>query len=40
MWVLTVFEQNTFRIFEYESKSEATIALSNFQGKAILSYTM
>lgn len=40
MWVLTVFEQDTFRMFEYEEKSEATLALKKFDGAAILSYTM
>lgn len=39
MWVLTVFEQNTFRMFEYEIKSEATKALQRFNGSAILSFT-
>lgn len=39
MWVLTVFEQDTFRCFEYEEKTEATLALQKFDGAAILSYT-
>ncbi|MFF5995810.1 MULTISPECIES: hypothetical protein [unclassified Lysinibacillus] len=39
MWVITVFEQDTFRIFEYTSKGEATAALKGFHKNAILSYT-
>lgn len=38
MWVVTVFEQNSFRMFEYEEKAEATLALKGFS-EAILSYT-
>ncbi len=37
MWVITVFEQNTFRIFEYDNKDEAVQALKNFNNQAILS---
>ena len=37
MWVITVFELNSFRIFEYEDKKEATLALQNFKDTAILS---
>jgi len=37
MWVITVFEQNTFRIFEYDNKDEAVLALKNFNNQAILS---
>lgn len=39
MWVITVFEENTFRIFEYSSKGEATSALATFNDTAILSLT-
>ncbi len=39
MWVITVFEENTYRMFEYSSKSEATNALNNFKQTALLSYT-
>lgn len=39
MWVVTVFEQNSFRMFEYEEKAEATLALRGFTCAAILSYT-
>ncbi|WP_274381830.1 hypothetical protein [Lysinibacillus cavernae] len=40
MWVITVFEENTYRMFEYSSKSEATSALNKFkQQTALLSYT-
>ena len=27
MWIITVFEQNTYRMFEYKTKNEATVAL-------------
>ena len=42
MWVITVFEKDTFRIFEYTTKSEALKALAKFvknAKNAILSYT-
>ncbi|WP_175527012.1 hypothetical protein [Lysinibacillus sp. SG55] len=39
MWVITVFEENTYRMFEYRSKSEATTALHKFKQTALLSYT-
>ena len=39
MWVITVFEKDTFRIFEYTNKGEATKALKGFSKNAILSYT-
>jgi hypothetical protein len=39
MWVITVFEENTYRMFEYSSKSEAKNALNNFKQTALLSYT-
>ena len=39
MWVITVFEQDTFRMFEYSTKNEATTALENFKQTAVLSYT-
>lgn len=31
MWIITVFEQNTYRMFEYKTKNEATVALKNFK---------
>lgn len=40
MWVLTVFEKDTFRIFEYDNKNEATRALQTFNVPTILSFTM
>lgn len=40
MWVLTVFEKDTFRIFEYDNKTDATVALQNFTAPTILSFTM
>lgn len=39
MWVITVFEQNNIRTFEYTNKLEATNALQQFNQHAILSYT-
>ncbi|SOC35958.1 hypothetical protein [Ureibacillus acetophenoni] len=39
MWVVTVFEQNSFRMFEFEEKNEAAMVMANFTGSAILSYT-
>ncbi|MFA1739601.1 hypothetical protein [Lysinibacillus fusiformis] len=39
MWIITVFEENTYRMFEYTSKSEATIALHKCKQTALLSYT-
>lgn len=39
MWIITVFEENTYCMFEYTSKSEATIALNTFKQTALLSYT-
>ena len=39
MWVITVFEKDTFRMFEYNNKNEATAALAKFKQPAVLSYT-
>ncbi|MEC1177397.1 hypothetical protein P9B03_02775 [Metasolibacillus meyeri] len=39
MWVITVFEQQDVRIFEYTNKDEATKALQGFSKNAVLSYT-
>lgn len=39
MWVITIFEKDTYRMFEYTTKQEATIALKNFKQTALLSYT-
>lgn len=39
MWVITIFEKDTFHIFEYSEKSEATAALQKMKETAILSYT-
>lgn len=39
MWTITVFEKNTFRIFQYELKNEATEALKGFKNSAILTFT-
>ncbi|MDN4493453.1 hypothetical protein [Ureibacillus aquaedulcis] len=39
MWVITVFENNTYRMFEYESEKQANLALEGLKSSAILSYT-
>ena len=39
MWVITIFEQDSVRMFEYTTKSEATAVLANTTQTAILSYT-
>lgn len=39
MWVLTVFENDSFRIFEFVEKTEATLALQKYGESAILSFT-
>lgn len=39
MWVLTVFEEDTFRIYEFETKEEAEQVMNNTNKTAILSYT-
>jgi len=39
MWVVTTFEEKTYRIFEFETKEEAVLALQKIDVPAILSYT-
>ena len=39
MWVVTVFEQNSIRMFEFAEKSEASVVMASFKGSAFLSYT-
>lgn len=39
MWVLTVFEQETYRIFEFDTKEEAQLLLEKIEKPAIISYT-
>ncbi|BDH61943.1 hypothetical protein [Ureibacillus massiliensis] len=39
MWVITVFEKKSVRIFEFNNKQEANVALKGIKGSAILSYT-
>ena len=39
MWVVTIFEEKTYRIFEFDTKEEAITALRKFDIPAILSYT-
>ena len=38
MWVLTVFEKKSFRMFEFTTKAEAVRAYIKFHN-AVLSYT-
>ncbi len=38
MWVVTVFEQQSFRIFEYHNQSEAKETLARYSENARLSY--
>ncbi|HWK23828.1 MAG TPA: hypothetical protein VNS08_12425 [Ureibacillus sp.] len=39
MWVVTIFEGNDYRIFEFDTKEEAMTVLRKFDTPAILSYT-
>ncbi|HWK23827.1 MAG TPA: hypothetical protein VNS08_12420 [Ureibacillus sp.] len=39
MWVITVFEKNSYRMFEFENEVEANQVLKGLKGSAILSYT-
>ncbi|WP_255507969.1 MULTISPECIES: hypothetical protein [Lysinibacillus] len=39
MWVVTIFENNTCRMFEFVSKKEANKMLESVKGSAILSFT-
>lgn len=39
MWTVTVFEKDTFRIFQYENKHDATKAMKAFQKNAFLTFT-
>lgn len=39
MWVVTVFEKDTFRCFEYDCKEEAVRTFNTYKDHAILSFT-
>lgn len=39
MWVVTIFEEKTYRIFEFDTKEEAMMVLQKIETPAILSYT-
>lgn len=39
MWVITLFEQKSVRIYEFAQKVEAIQAMKHFGRNAILSYT-
>lgn len=38
MWVITVFEKINVKIFEYQNKDEAMLALQHFNQNALLTY--
>ncbi|MDS9471421.1 hypothetical protein [Sporosarcina pasteurii] len=38
MWLLTVFEKTNVRIYEYQDKAEALVALKQFEHGALLTY--
>ncbi|WP_156111889.1 hypothetical protein [Ureibacillus manganicus] len=39
MWVLTVFKQDTYHFFEYETKEEAQEAQENTEFPSIITFT-
>jgi len=39
MWVVTIFDADSFRCFEYDSKEETIRTLEVYKNKAILSFT-
>jgi hypothetical protein len=39
MWVITLFEKNTYRMFEFDTEMEAIQAIKGLKGSAILSFT-
>ncbi|WP_267897027.1 hypothetical protein [Lysinibacillus yapensis] len=39
MWVVTVFEKNTYRMFEFENEMEAQQVIKGLKGSTILSFT-
>jgi len=39
MWVLTIFVEDTFRIYEFETKEEAVKALQETTFPAIVTFT-
>ena len=39
MWVITVFNNQDVRMFEYATKEAATKAMAAYDNNAILSYT-
>ncbi|WP_179965975.1 MULTISPECIES: hypothetical protein [Lysinibacillus] len=39
MWVLTIFEKDTYRMFQFDTKEEAEKALKATDKPAIISYT-
>ncbi|WP_199677362.1 hypothetical protein [Lysinibacillus yapensis] len=39
MWVVTIFEEDTHRIFEFETKEEALAIIETIENPAILTFT-
>ncbi|WP_170215850.1 hypothetical protein [Ureibacillus massiliensis] len=39
MWVLTVFEKDTFHLFEFETKEEALALQSKTEYPSVITYT-
>ncbi|MER1999970.1 MAG: hypothetical protein ABS882_09345 [Lysinibacillus sp.] len=39
MWVVTVYDKDAVRMFEYTTKNEAALAVQTFKQPAILSFT-
>ncbi len=39
MWIVTVFENNTYRMFEFSGQQEAKKLAAKFKDNAILSFT-
>lgn len=39
MWVVTVYEKDAVRMFEYTTENEAQLAVQIFNQPSILSYT-
>lgn len=38
-WVLTVFEQDTIHMYEYDTKEEAQQAQENTENPSVITYT-
>ncbi len=38
-WVLTVFEEDTVHMYEFDTKEEAQVALEKSENPAVITYT-